>query len=80
MDSFEINKVIGGLLGTVFVVFSVGLVSDALFASPTPEKPGFAIEATEEPAAGGAGAEAAGPKPVAELLPAASADNSWFWP
>ena len=32
MDSFEINKLIGALLGTVFVVFSVGLVSDALFA------------------------------------------------
>jgi cytochrome c len=75
MDSFEINKVIGGLLGTVFVVFSVGLVSDALFASPSPEKPGFAIEATEEPAGGAAGGEAAGPKPVAELLPAASADK-----
>ena len=75
MDSFELNKVIGGLLGTVFVVFSVGLVSDALFASPSPEKPGFAIEAAEEPAGGGAGAEAAGPKPIAELMPTASADK-----
>ncbi|TIL59138.1 MAG: cytochrome c family protein, partial [Mesorhizobium sp.] len=26
MDSFEINKLIGGLLGTVFVVFSVGII------------------------------------------------------
>ena len=75
MDSFELNKVIGGLLGTVFVVFSVGLVSDALFASPSPEKPGFAIEAAEEPAAGGGGAAAAGPKPIAELMPTASADK-----
>ncbi|RWE67728.1 cytochrome c family protein [Mesorhizobium sp.] len=58
MDSFEINKLIGGLLGTVFVVFSVGIVSDALFASPAPEKPGFAIEATEEPAEGGPAAPA----------------------
>jgi cytochrome c len=75
MDSFELNKVIGGLLGTVFVVFSVGLVSDALFASPSPEKPGFAIEATEAPAEGGADAAAAGPKPIAELMPAASAEK-----
>jgi cytochrome c len=74
MDSFELNKLIGGLLGTVFVVFSVGLVSDALFASPSPEKPGFAIEATEEPAEGGA-AGPAEPKPIAELLPAASAEK-----
>lgn len=75
MDSFEMNKVIGGLLGTVFVVFSVALVSDALFASPSPEKPGFVIEAAAEPAAGAAGAEAAGPKPIAELMPTASADK-----
>lgn len=68
MDSFEINKLIGGLLGTVFVVFSVGIISDALFASPAPEKPGFAIEAAEEPAEGGPAAPAAEAKPVAELL------------
>ncbi len=73
MDSFEINKVLGGLLGAVFVIFSVGIVSDALFASPTPEKPGFAIEATES-AGGGAGAPApVEAKPIAELLAHADA-------
>jgi cytochrome c len=74
MDSFELNKLIGGLLGTVFVVFSIGLVSDALFASPSPEKPGFPIEAAEEPAEGGA-AGPAEPKPIAELLPTASVEK-----
>ena len=74
MDSFELNKLIGGLLGTVFVVFSVGLVSDALFASPSPEKPGFVIEAAEEPAEGAA-AGPAEPKPIAELLPTASVEK-----
>ncbi|UVK39025.1 cytochrome c family protein [Mesorhizobium sp. AR10] len=73
MDSFEINKLIGGLLGTCFVVFSVGIVSDALFASPAPEKPGFAIEATE-PAEGGPAAPAAEAKPIAELLATADAE------
>ena len=58
MDSNEVNKLLAGLLGTVFVVFSVGLVSNALFASPPPEKPGFAIEAAE-PAEGGPAAPAA---------------------
>lgn len=74
MDSFELNKVLGGLLGTVFVVFSIGLVSDALFASPTPEKPGFVIEATEEPAAGGAAAAEERPS-IAQLLQNASAEK-----
>ncbi|PDQ17708.1 cytochrome c family protein [Mesorhizobium sanjuanii] len=73
MDSFEINKLIGGLLGTVFVVFSVGLVSDALFASPAPEKPGFIIEATE-PTEGGTAAPAAEAKPIADLLATANVE------
>jgi cytochrome c len=67
MDSFEINKVLGGLLGTCFVVFSIGIVSDSLFASPAPEKPGFIIEATE-PAEGGEAAAKPEAKPIAELL------------
>ncbi|MCV3205899.1 cytochrome c family protein [Mesorhizobium sp. YC-39] len=73
MDSFEINKLIGGLLGTIFVVFSVGIVSDSLFASPAPEKPGFAIEATE-PAEGGPAAPAAEAKPIADLLATANVE------
>ncbi|MBO6717840.1 MAG: cytochrome c family protein [Rhizobiaceae bacterium] len=48
MDSFEINKIIGALLGTVFVVFSITLVSDALFAAHPPANPGYIIEAEEE--------------------------------
>jgi cytochrome c len=67
MDSFEINKLIGALLGTVFVVFSIGLISDGLFASPTPEKPGYEIVAAEAPADSGA-AEPAAPQPIGPLL------------
>jgi cytochrome c len=73
MNSFEFNKVIGGLLGTAFVVFSISLASDAIFASPVPEKPGYAIEAAEaEPAA--AGGEAQEATPIAELLASANAE------
>ncbi|MCO6387568.1 cytochrome c family protein [Aliihoeflea sp. 40Bstr573] len=57
MDSFELNKLIGAFLGVVFVVFSVSLVSDAIFASHAPETPGYAIEVPDEPAGGGAPAE-----------------------
>jgi cytochrome c len=70
MDSFELNKLIGAFLGVVFVVFSVSLASDALFASHAPETPGYAIEVPDEPAAGGAPADA-GPTAL-DLL--ASAD------
>lgn len=70
MDSFELNKLIGAFLGVVFVVFSVSLVSDAIFASHSPETPGYAIEVPDEPAGGGAPAES-GPSAL-DLL--ASAD------
>ncbi|APH70404.1 hypothetical protein BSQ44_02680 [Aquibium oceanicum] len=63
MDSFELNKLLGGLLGAIFVVFSIALLSDAIFASPAPETPGYAIEAAE--------AEGAGGPEVPEIVPIA---------
>lgn len=72
MDSFEVNKLIAAFLGTVFVVMTVGIVSDAMFAAPAPEKPGYHIEAAE-PEEGGAGAEAApAEEPIAVRLASAN--------
>lgn len=72
MESFEVNKLLGALLGTVFVVMSIAIVSDAIFYSPHPEKEGFAIEATEEPAGGeAAGGENQAPQPIGPLIAAA---------
>ena len=69
MDSFEVNKLLGALLATVFVVLSLGIISDAIFSSHVPEKPGFEIVATEEPAGGDTGgAAAAVPEPIGPLL------------
>ena len=75
MDSFEFNKVLGALLGTVFVVFSVAIVSDSIFATPAPEKPGFAIQAAEPEQGGGeaAGGGGAAEEPIAALLAKADA-------
>ena len=69
MESFEVNKLLGALLGTVFIVFSLALVSDGIFSSPEPAKPGFEIVASEAPAGGETGGgEAAQPEPIAPLL------------
>lgn len=73
MDSFEVNKVLGGLLGTVFVVFSVGIASNSLFSTHAPEKPGFVIEAAETDAGAAAGGAAAEETPIADLLAKADA-------
>lgn len=51
MDSFEINKILGALLGAVFIVFSVGLIAENVFYAPTPATPGYHIEVPEQVAA-----------------------------
>jgi cytochrome c len=72
MESFEVNKLIGALLATVFVVMSIAIVSDGIYSSPHPEKEGYEIVADEEAAASGqAGGEEAKPQPIAPLIAAA---------
>ncbi|MBI1636719.1 c-type cytochrome [Brucella abortus] len=47
MNSTRNNKFIMAFLATVFVVMTTGILSDSLFHSPAPEKPGFAIEVAQ---------------------------------
>ena len=72
MDSFELNKVMGAVLGTCLALLSLNIAAGAIFATHTPEKPGYEVAAMQE---GKAGAPAE--KPAAEVpLPVrfASAD------
>ncbi|MDK4705314.1 MULTISPECIES: cytochrome c family protein [unclassified Rhizobium] len=74
MNSSYVNMGVGALLATLFVLKSVSLASGFIFHSEAPEKPGFAIVATEEPAAGGdKGAAAKAETPIAQLLQKADA-------
>src|SRR4029077_15934310 len=72
MDSFELNKVLGAVLGTCLALLSLNIAAGAIFSSHNPEKPGFEIAAKEEGPAGGAGER----PPAEEPLPVrfASAD------
>lgn len=64
MDSFEWNKIIGAVLGTVIFIFVVRLVAEHVYEPEHPEKPGYVVEGVvETPAAGGAAA------PVEEPMP-----------
>lgn len=67
MDSFELNKLIGAFLAVIFVVFSVSLVSDAIFATHAPATPGYVIEVAEAEPDAGAAEEEAGPS-VLDLI------------
>src|ERR1700722_6996464 len=71
MDSFEMNKVLGAILGTALVLVALNIASGAIFAPETPAKPGYAI-AVPKPGTGQASAPAEQEPPVEQLR--ASAD------
>ena len=68
MDSFELNKIMGALLGTCLLLLSVNIVAGAYFAPTKLAKPGYDIAVPETPAGGGPAAPAEPEKPIAELL------------
>jgi len=75
MDSFELNKIIGAILGTCILVLVTSFAAGAMFAPHMPEKPGFEI-AVKEVAGHGGPAEAAAPsEPIEKLLQTASAEK-----
>jgi len=74
MNSFELNKILGAVLGTLLLVMSLGIIASAIYAPPEAEKPGFVIEVAEEAAPGGAPAPVAQDPPIAMLLQTASVE------
>lgn len=74
MNSFELNKIIGAVLGTLLFVMGVGFLAEAVYHPIEDRGPGYPLpepETTEVADAGAAG-EQATPLPV--LLASASAD------
>jgi len=71
MDSFEMNKVLGALLGTCLVLVAVHIASGAIFTPPTAAKPGYEI-AVPEQAAGTGAPQASAEVPIETMLPTAS--------
>ena len=70
MDSYQFNKIAGALLGTLFVILGLSFISDAIFSSHAPEKPGYVIEVEGAGEAHAAVSQDSGPtvEPVASLL------------
>ena len=76
MDSFELNKILGALLGTCLVLLAVHIASGAIFAPEAPAKPGYVIEVKQEqPAQQGGGAAAPAHVPIENLLANASTER-----
>jgi cytochrome c len=69
MDSFEINKILGAILGVLTFVVGLGILAEVIFEPEKPEKPGFAVEVASAPEAGNKQAAAVEEDPpVAGLL------------
>src|SRR5215471_9562329 len=74
MDSFEVNKIVGAVLGTCLFVLALNIAAGAMFSPPRPAKPGYEIAVVEHPAAGAA-APAAPEEPIGKLLASASPEK-----
>ena len=70
MDSFEMNKILGAILGTCLVLVAINIAAGAVFAPRIPAKPGYDIVVKAAPK--GKEPEQQPQKPLGELL--ASAD------
>lgn len=75
MDSFELNKIMGAVLGTCLVLLVTNFAANAIFAPVAPAKPGFEIAVKEAESAGGAAAAAAPSEPIEKLLQTASVEK-----
>jgi cytochrome c len=74
MNSFELNKVLGALLGTCLFLVTMHIASGAIFTPGEPAKPGYEIAVkAEEPQ--GAAAAAPAEQPIETLLASASAER-----
>jgi cytochrome c len=75
MDSFELNKILGAILGTCLVLLITSFTAGALFAPHMPAKPGFEIAVKEEAHGGAKEAAPAASEPIEKLLQTASVEK-----
>jgi cytochrome c len=75
MDSFELNKILGAILGTCLVLLVTSFTASAIFAPVMPEKPGYEIAVKEEAHGGGKEAAPAPSEPIEKLLQTASVEK-----
>ena len=69
MDSFEVNKILGAILGTCLGVLSINIAAGAIFTPVKPAKPGYEIAVPEQKPGGGGAAPAQEQQlPIEQLL------------
>ena len=74
MDSFELNKIMGAVLGTLLFVMGAGFVAEAIYHPIEGRGPGYALPEPEV-VAGGEAVEAVAEVPIGVLLASASVER-----
>ncbi|WP_316358456.1 cytochrome c family protein [Devosia sp.] len=75
MDSFELNKIMGAVLGTLLFVMGAGFVAEAIYHPIEGRGPGYALPEPEATEGGDAVAEVEAEAPLGVLLASASAER-----
>ena len=68
MDSFELNKILGAILGTCLGLLTINIAAGAIFAPVKPAKPGYEIAVPEQKPGGGAAPAQEQQQPIEQLL------------
>jgi len=74
MNSFELNKILGAILGTCLILLALNIGAGAIFAPEKPSKPGFNIAVKEQGEGEKAGAKEP-EQPIEALLAKASVEK-----
>lgn len=72
MNSFELNKILGAVLGTCLLLLAVHIAAGAIFTPAAPAKPGYEIAVKEEQPVGSGGAAASKDVPIETMMGTAS--------
>src|SRR5215472_16105794 len=75
MNSFELNKILGAVLGTCLALLAVHIAAGAIFTPPVPAKPGYEIAVKEAAPEQPQGKEATTKQPIEALLGTASVER-----
>ena len=75
MNSFELNKILGAILGTCLILLALNIGAGAIFAPEKPGKPGYNIAVKEQGEGEKAGAAKEPDQPIETLLAKASVEK-----
>jgi cytochrome c len=68
MDSFELNKILGAILGTCLFLLTLNIAAGAIFTPAKPAKPGYDIAVPDKPSTGEQKGPAEPEVPIEQLL------------